>query len=929
MFKNMKLGTKLMVAFLAVGVIPFAVIGITSLMKSSTALEGQAYGQLEAVRGIKKGQIESYFAERQGDMTVLVETVGTLRKEAFAKLDAVRQIKKTQIENYFKERLGDVSVLAANDTVLTAMEAFEEAFESNGKETGGYMWDSVEQEFAPWLEQYKEEYGYYDLFLIHNDGDVLYTVTKESDLGSNLVNGELKNSPLGKLFDKAKGKAALQDFEPYAPSNNEPCAFVGAPVNKGGRTIGVVALQLPLRQINGIMQERTGMGETGEVYLVGDDKLMRSNSYLDPEGHSVKASFAGNVNQNGVDTEASRAALSGETASRVVMDYNGNPVLSSYAPLAIEGLEWAILAEIDVAEAFSPVDQEGIEFYAKYKEIYGYYDLFLMNPNGYVFYTVARESDYQTNMVDGKYAGSNLGRLVRKVLETKQYGIADFEPYAPSNNEPCAFVAQPVVYEGTVEAVVALQLPLDAINGIMQEREGMGETGETYLVGQDKLMRSDSFLDPVNHSVQASFANPQQGSVDTEAAAEALAGNTDSGIIIDYNGNPVLSAFTPVNLGDGITWALLAEIDETEAFAAVNALKWLIGIVALVGIAAIVAVALLITRSISKPINRIIEGLNEGADQVASASGQVSSASQSLAEGASEQAASIEETSSSLEEMSSMTKQNAGNAEQANGLMEESKQVVGSANASMTEMVSSMQEIREASEETSKIIKTIDEIAFQTNLLALNAAVEAARAGEAGAGFAVVADEVRNLALRAAEAAKNTSALIEGTTKKVHDGSTLVERTNEEFSKVEQSAMKVAELVSEIAAASKEQAEGIDQTNVAVADMDKVTQQNAANAEESASASEEMNAQAEQMKVMVDQLVMLVGGTAKHHEGGQTGQTKSVKGQSRQGKANQLHAGTHNLAPAAGKAPAAGQSGKEVSPEKTIPLDDDESFKDF
>ncbi len=920
MFKKMKLGTKLMVAFLAVGVIPFAVIGITSMLKSSDALESQAYGQLEAVRGIKKGQIEKYFAERQGDMAVLVETVGTLRKEAFAKLEAVRQIKKTQIENYFKERLGDVSVLSKNDTVLRSLQAFEEAFEADGDRTGGYAWKAAESEFASWLEQYKEEYGYYDLFLIHNDGDVIYTVAKESDLGANLVSGTLKSSPLGKLFSKAKSGVALQDFEPYAPSDNEPCAFVGAPVIKAGQTIGVVALQLPLKAINGIMQERTGMGETGEVYLVGSDNRMRSDSFLDPQEHSVKASFAGTVEKNGVDTEAAKAALEGDTGSHVIRDYNGNPVLSSFAPLDIEGLNWAILAEIDVAEAFSPVDEGGQEFYAKYQELYGYYDLFLLNPNGYVFYTVTREADYQTNMVDGKYAGSNLGQLIRKVLETKQFGMADFAPYAPSNNAPCAFIAQPVVYGGKVEAIVALQLPLSAINSIMQEREGMGETGETYLVGQDKLMRSDSYLDSENHSVQASFANPQKGSVDTEAARKALAGETDQKIIMDYNGNPVLSAFTPVNVGDGITWGLLAEIDESEAFAAVTALKWLIGIMALVGIAAIVMVALLIARSISKPINRIIEGLNEGADQVASASGQVSAASQSLAEGASEQAASIEETSSSLEEMSSMTKQNAEHAGQANTLMEESKQIVGSANVSMTEMVSSMQEITKASEETSKIIKTIDEIAFQTNLLALNAAVEAARAGEAGAGFAVVADEVRNLALRAAEAAKNTSNLIEGTTKKVEDGSALVEKTNEEFSKVEQSAIKVAELIGEIAAASREQSEGIDQVNVAVSDMDKVTQQNAANAEESASSSEEMNAQAEQMKLMVDELVTLVGGTTQHHTTKKTGATLQ-RSSSKKSLGNDH--GEHHTALTPAK-----QSGREVNPEKAIPFDD-ESFKDF
>jgi methyl-accepting chemotaxis protein len=272
--------------------------------------------------------------------------------------------------------------------------------------------------------------------------------------------------------------------------------------------------------------------------------------------------------------------------------------------------------------------------------------------------------------------------------------------------------------------------------------------------------------------------------------------------------------------------------------------------------------AFLITRSIVGPINRIVLGLREGAEQVASASTQVSSASQSLAEGATEQAAGLEETSSSLEEMSSMTKQNADNAQQANTLAAEAKKAANSGSEAMERMAGAIEDIKKSSDETAKIIKVIDEIAFQTNLLALNAAVEAARAGEAGKGFAVVAEEVRNLAMRSAEAAKNTSNLIEQSVNNSRNGVQICSEVKKALDEIVGSIGKTTDLVGEIAAASNEQAQGVDQINTAVSQMDKVTQQNAANAEESASASEELNAQAESMNQAVDQLVAVVNGSS-------------------------------------------------------------------
>ncbi len=274
-----------------------------------------------------------------------------------------------------------------------------------------------------------------------------------------------------------------------------------------------------------------------------------------------------------------------------------------------------------------------------------------------------------------------------------------------------------------------------------------------------------------------------------------------------------------------------------------------------------ILLAFFITRSIVGPINTVINGLNGGAEQVASASEQLSSASQQLSEGASEQASSLEEVSSSLEEIASMTKQNAQNARQANGMASEAYNGAKQGSEAMGRMKDAINKIKASSDETAKIVKTIDEIAMQTNLLALNAAVEAARAGDAGRGFAVVAEEVRNLAQRSAQAAKNTANLIEGARKNAENGVSVSEEVGSSLEQIGTRVQKVAQLVSEVSAASDEQSTGIEQVNTAVAQMDKLTQGNAANAEETASASEELSGQAVSLNTMVAQLTAIVGGT--------------------------------------------------------------------
>ena len=276
-------------------------------------------------------------------------------------------------------------------------------------------------------------------------------------------------------------------------------------------------------------------------------------------------------------------------------------------------------------------------------------------------------------------------------------------------------------------------------------------------------------------------------------------------------------------------------------------------------VAASVILRTLTGRSISAVIHRAANELSAGADQTATASGQVASASKMLAEGAAEQAASLEETSASLEEISSMSKKNAENAQTTKGLANLARVAADSGASDMQKMSLAMQDIKSSSDDISKIIKTIDEIAFQTNILALNAAVEAARAGEAGMGFAVVADEVRNLAQRSAQAAKETAAKIETAIAKTSQGVQMSDKVAQSLTEIVTNVRKVDQLVAEIATASKEQNDGVSQVNTAVAQMDKVTQSNAASAEESASAAQELNAQTYVLRSVVGTLRQLVG----------------------------------------------------------------------
>ena len=478
----------------------------------------------------------------------------------------------------------------------------------------------------------------------------------------------------------------------------------------------------------------------------------------------------------------------------------------------------------------------------------------------------------------------------------------------PDTGKPVFAIASPIKPDsagsqqaaiGTLYAMIDVQY----FSKKFVEQRKIGQQGRVFIIDREGTV--------IAHSDQSRILNEN---IAKTSIGETILAQKDGLAESSEDGQDWLVAF---NTDPTLGWTVVAVASRDELMAPVRRTAFLNLFMTIIILVLAVGVIMYVAARVSRPINTITSSLYMVARQVTGAASQIASASQQLAQGSAAQASSIEETSASLEELASMANHNADNAQQASSLSQEATEAADSGAAAMGNLLQSMEGISTSSREVAKVAKGIEEIAFQTNLLALNAAVEAARAGDAGRGFAVVADEVRNLAQRASEQARVTSTLITESGKRTQEGGKQADAANAVLKVIQERVARVVGLVSEISAASKEQALGIAQINKAVSTMEQIVQQNSANSEQSASASQQLSAQAFQMKELVSTLSESVTGSAADV--------------SDLGGDHSMHRLPHPAPAASPMLPAAGKEKNKVGikAQELIPFDDDDDLRDF
>ncbi len=595
---NFGIKTKLSLALLLAGLLPMSAVGIMATIEASTALKKTAFSRLVSTRDFRRDDVGHYFSELQDNMNSLVQVTSSLLEEGILRHSAIERLRKHHVEEEMGRVRSNLALLAGLGDVQDLFERLLLHHTDTGVLPDGpynltsKAYQNLYDAFGKSIAKTAEELGFEKVYMISAvHGHLLYTTNREEPLGSNIAHDPLKDSPLTEAWRRVveTSQPVIIDLTSDAPLGDTPSIFVAAPsFTKSRKMLGVIVVQVDMDAINAIFHDRIGMFPRGESYLVG--KWKGVSSY-----RSDRIVKKGKIGEEKLGTGIERA-YAGETGSRITIGSTGEAELEFFTPIAAKGLQWALISTTPLEDILSPKILGGKEgYFSKSIEQHGYYDLFLIHPDGRIFSTLARESDYKANILSGSFQNTYLSLAFQRALETKSYGITDFAPYSPSGGLSSAFSAQSVLdQDGNVALVVAVQMTRNRVHKIMRRTEGANASIKTYLVGSDKLVRSDT--------------GPSRRSLDTASVRKALAGNTGLEETTNHLGDAVLSAYAPFQ-SNGITWAMVAEINTEEAYMPIGRLYMDTALIAMVAAVVVVACGFLLGRSLARPVSNMTKAL--------------------------------------------------------------------------------------------------------------------------------------------------------------------------------------------------------------------------------------------------------------------------------------------------------------------------------